>query len=931
MSRQGTWERLIDRLERAGLEFDAEDLADVLWLAQRIRPEADRAPEPIAEPPNDPIAIDAEVQPAPVAPFEFPAAIAPPEPSAPVVLPPPVSPDSPPNAPGPSTGESTDESGPLPQSDRAEGLPFRAPAAPALRNIRQLEKALRPLARKVPSRTAHVLDEVATVEQVADRDWWLPVMRPALERWLDVALVVEESPAIALWGRVIDDWQALLGRVGAFRDVRVWSLRATATGAIAIAPRTHNPSGQGRSVSPRQLIDPSGRRLILFLSDCTSGLWRDESLALRTVLETWGAAGPVALVQLLPERLWRRTALVAAYGVQLSAPSPGLASDRLEVSGLPVWDEVETAGSLRLPVVTIAPDPLARWARLVAGDGPSAGVLFEAGIVWRPRMTDPSDAPDAETIARQFWAVASPLASQLAGYLAAVPVSLPVLHLIQAELLPESNQVHAAEVFMGGLMERQGTDGEGVPIYDFRQGVRSWLVGSMPRSSTEKVLNAVSNQIAARLGLASRGFRALLLNPHDPLPEDATVELREFARIARSTLQRMGGEFAVLGDRLEPETLGSVSIDQLPEDKGLEPLETAQQSSQEKFINFPPLTEITFEEGYLEAEEITVELEEKLHQQLPELPPVEGLDLEWFMFETAIATLDRNVSPPQLHIERFSREAQQLVEHLPNGVTLEMVLIPGGIFLMGSPEGELDSSDNERPQHWVTVPEFLMGKYPITQAQWRAITALPKVSIDLDPNPSRFTEDAKGDRAKNRPVEHVNWNEAAEACNRLTRATGRPYSLPSEAQWEYACRVSTTTPFCFGELLTPDLANYDGNYTYGDGPKGIYRERTTAVDSFPANPWGLYDMHGNVWEWCADHWHSNYEGAPTNGNAWIADPDKDTRLLRGGSWLNVPRFCRSAVRYDYASDYRVNGIGFRICCAVARSSESSMIDDLVEE
>ncbi|GAB4351475.1 MAG: hypothetical protein Fur0042_19770 [Cyanophyceae cyanobacterium] len=863
----------------------------------------------------------------------------------------------------------------MPQSDRAEGLPFRAPAAPALRNIRQLEKALRPLARKVPSRTAQVLDEVATVEQVADRDWWLPVMRPALERWLDVALVVEESPAIALWGRVIDDWQALLGRVGAFRDVRVWSLRATATGAIAIAPRTHNPSGQGRSVSPRQLIDPSGRRLILFLSDCTSGLWRDESLALRTVLETWCAAGPVALVQLLPERLWRRTALVAAHGVQLSATSPGLASDRLEVSGLPVWDEVETAGSLRLPVVTIAPAPLARWARLVAGDGPSAGVLFEAGIVWRPRMADPSDAPDAETIARQFWAVSSPLASQLAGYLAAVPVSLPVLNLIQAALLPESNQVHAAEVFMGGLMERKGTDGEGVPIYDFRQGVRSWLVGSMPRSRTKKVLDAVSDQIAARLGLSSRGFRALLLNPHSSLSEDAVTELRAFARIARSTLQRMGGEFAALGDRLEPETLRFVAIDPTPEDKKLDPLAPTVAPTappdipQTEAVSFPPLTEITFEAGYLEPEEIAEETHEiipgfpplteiafeagylepeespvtvsqemaqqtlqepELASPAPEPPPLETLPFNPFTFETAtlvrakrggiLSFLTGKSESSELEIKRFSREAQQFVEPLPNRVALEMVLIPGGTFLMGALKKELESRDSELPRHRVTVPEFLMGKYPITQAQWRAICALPKVKIDLDPNPSQFTEDAKGDRAENRPVEFVSWHQAVEACDRLTRATGRPYGLPSEAQWEYACRAGTETPFHFGDTLTPDLANYNGNYTYADGPKGIYRKRTTAVGSFPANPWGLYDMHGNVWEWCADHWHSNYEGAPTDGSAWIASPAKDTRLLRGGSWFDIPRNCRCAIRADVSPDSRNADIGFRVCCAVARTS-----------
>ena len=153
-----------------------------------------------------------------------------------------------------------------------------------------------------------------------------------------------------------------------------------------------------------------------------------------------------------------------------------------------------------------------------------------------------------------------------------------------------------------------------------------------------------------------------------------------------------------------------------------------------------------------------------------------------------------------------------------------------------------------------------MGKYPVTQAQWRFVAAqLPQVNRELEIDPSRF----KGD---NLPVETISWLDAEEFCQRLSHHTGRLYRLPSEAEWEYACRAGTTTPFHFGETISPEFANYNGEYTYGNGEKGVYRKQTTPVGSFQvANPFGLYDIHGNVWEWCADDWHKNYQGAPSDG------------------------------------------------------------------
>ena len=270
-------------------------------------------------------------------------------------------------------------------------------------------------------------------------------------------------------------------------------------------------------------------------------------------------------------------------------------------------------------------------------------------------------------------------------------------------------------------------------------------------------------------------------------------------------------------------------------------------------------------------------------------------------------------------------------------LTLTLVEIPAGSFLMGSPPEEPERSDDEGPQHEVTLESFFISQTPITQAQWREVAGwqpLPaeRWGRDLNPDPSHFQTregQAEGEvrlfegeaNTDNRPVENVSWLDAMEFCNRLSQRTGCTYSLPSEAQWEYACRAGTTTPFHFGDTISPELANYDGNYAYADGSKGIYREKTTPVGTFPANAWGLHDMHGNVWEWCLDEWHDSYEGAPTDGRALVDAAEREkskesvkTKLLRGGSWGDNPRYCRSAFRYRNQPDDAGSYVGFRVVC-----------------
>ncbi|VXD20737.1 formylglycine-generating enzyme family protein [Planktothrix paucivesiculata] len=241
--------------------------------------------------------------------------------------------------------------------------------------------------------------------------------------------------------------------------------------------------------------------------------------------------------------------------------------------------------------------------------------------------------------------------------------------------------------------------------------------------------------------------------------------------------------------------------------------------------------------------------------------------------------------------------AEFFKEDLGNNISLEMVSIPGGNFMMGAAQNEANALSNEYPRHQVNIAAFSMAKYPITQAQWEAIMGY---------NFSNF-------KGANRPVEMVNWNDAQVFCQRLSQKTGKTYRLPSQAEWEYACRAKTTSPFHFGETITADLANYPATCTYGSGPKGTDRGQTTDVGSFPPNAFGLYDMHGNVWELCADPWHENYKGAPTDGSVWESGGNTNSRVMRGGSWANHPRDCRSASCLDWhGPGHRSKYHGFRV-------------------
>ncbi len=292
--------------------------------------------------------------------------------------------------------------------------------------------------------------------------------------------------------------------------------------------------------------------------------------------------------------------------------------------------------------------------------------------------------------------------------------------------------------------------------------------------------------------------------------------------------------------------------------------------------------------------------------------------LDQLSLKSKIKQLEQELTQEKLNNKQLSNSLQVFqefkklffIESLGNNINLEMVYIPYGSFLMGTEDEEIrrllkkfDNKDfeKEKPQHRVTVSSFFMSKYPITQAQYRQV--MGKIIGLFTRDPSYF----KGDE---RPIEGVTWYDAVDFCQKLSKQTGKDYRLPSEAEWEYACRAETTTSYSFGEVITDDLVNYGRNV----GENG----ETTTVGKFQSNAFGLYEMHGNVSEWCEDDWHNDYQDSPSDGSAWLVGGTK-VKVARGGSWSSKLEFCRSASRSGYASNSRGGNIGFRVVCTVSKT------------
>jgi len=1037
------FDRLIALLEQ-DLNLTGTEIAEILWLAAQRRNSASTQPPTPAsdsEPtPAEPPIVDSTVS-------STPSSTTVPESSLPTI------PSR--NQPAARVYAKT--------TSRHDSLEIALPDVAAIPHPLKLARAFRPLMQRISSRETTILDEVATVDSTAELNGIVsPILKPFQALRFDLELVIAQSDSMIFWRQTTQELEQLCKHYGIFRHVRTWGMVTDEQGEIRLHKGIGKNALSHRFYRPQMLIDPSGHRLILVVSDCVGERWRNGKAV--SILETWGKQNSVAIVQMLPSRMWWRTGLSGGTMVQLDSRCQAAVANRnLAISEILFGEDFDPKQGVKVPVFSLEPDLAQTWSEMVVGKG----TVGTTGFVFPPASEENSKPSQKQERGLErgfqeryydFRLCSSPMARELASLLAAAPVvNLPIVRLIRRTLLRELQPVHVAEVFLGGILHPQGlitpeTNPDEIQYQfigdvstDESETIRSLFLKDSPTAKSVQIVTVISRYFAQRLGKNLKQFYGLLKQP-DALKQVQRETVKEFepehfAEITTHILKQLGGAYVRLAEEIEA-GWQSKSVEATPI--------VTQQQSQSSSAGFPSLDTrelelFSFETVFVNRQGEITKRETHTAQYFREQL---ALSLTWDAFLKRVAdahnlfeederqaflvrfnernlprsdiqvaqdlnisevTLQRRLrkgvythlvtSCPQLDTAKkgkfkivrdwlkkgyvlFQRNDTMGIKKTAGShpfreetIAIDMVVIPGGTFLMGSPAGE--GSDDEHPQHEVTVSSFFISKTPITQAQWRIIASRTdlKVKRDLDPDPARFKDDPDPQTLPNyvssetvptrwdRPIERVSWYDAVEFCDRLSQLTGREYRLPSEAEWEYACRAvlpdssstsesnqnPTYPPFHFGETLTDQLANYRASSTYADEPKGQYRQQTTPVGSFPPNAFGLYDMHGNVWEWCLDDWHENYEGAPTDSRAWLdnknyqqdaskvnakeksrgsgdftlENTDENNfqlyKVLRGGSWLYNPYNCRVADRLsNYPDDLSIIS-GFRVVCVSGRT------------
>jgi formylglycine-generating enzyme required for sulfatase activity len=871
------------------------------------------------------------------------------------------------------------------------GLPGRMRTEAPLGDRAKLLRALAPLLRRQPDPRHLRLDEERTVEVYADTRLLQPVMVPCPGPAFDeVVVMIDGGVSMQVWRPQAEELRAVLASSQVFPRVRLQTLNPDQLNPQT--PRPGKPSSEEprrRAPSPPPadrllllLSDATGRHWWDGSMLDTLERWaRTSPTAILQPLPPWHwvrtALGVAPWVSV------RNTSPAAINPSYRADPQAG--EDPKEQEG----EQPETAPApahhrpLPVPVLPLNRESLRIWSAVVMGDPAyaSAGVALPDGKERQKRLrerlggrdlTPPATPPaalapqDAEARWEAFQKKASPEAQRLLLAMASAPLlTLPVIRLLLAASAPEATSpLPMAEVLTGGLVIRlpgqetvNGPEGKPPEVEQLQftvlPGMAPLLRERLSARERMEVIRRVTALVERRWNqrrqASEPSFEALLCDP-TVAPAKETAGVVRFASVMAHLLDTLPDDRArTFAERIRRGT-GLPQGSPWPDAMAFEEEEFATA----RLVTAPELE--TFRFATARRVELT----------LARIP-----------FQSARLELIGHAGPPVDLPARLASEGRKESSHrirwidaetrgfheplgremLPFGatadgpgpLTLTLVEIPAGEYSMGSSDEEPERFNGEEPRHRVSLEGFFLGQSPITQAQWRVVAQWEEREGErwgrtLQPDPSRFqpSDDKSRDRGTfgsfhllegetttdERPVDSVTWDDAMEFCQRLSQRTGRHYTLPSEAQWEYACRAGTTTPFAFGDTLTDELANCDARYAYANGPKGEWRQQTTPVGRFPANAWGLYDMHGNVWEWCLDHWHQNYEGAPEDGSAWLYDGEKKKEadhLLRGGSWFNRPWSCRSACRDRLWPGFVIGSVGFRVVCLPqGRSTQPSI-------
>ena len=832
--------------------------------------------------------------------------------------------------------------------NRASGV--RIPDPFPLPSPAEIGKALLPLAKRVAGLWANELDIEATVEKTAEANG-LPIVefRQPLERWFEIHLLVDRSPSMMLW----DDFDLAQGVAtlfrwqGFFRDVRVWQWD-TSNSKARLFSGTERIDREIAS-----LIAPHQNRLFIVLTDTLGKAWRSGCAF--SALALLGKKHSVTIAHIFPHYLWQRTALAQAIQRPLIIKESGnlhlskRANSILQRGGR----KLRTQGEIyQFPILNLQPNHFATWANFIVGGrkGFIQGVLIKQNDLDRSELESSQTEQKSEQkeiaeessveLLRGFLLDATPKAQELARILAAVPLIPPVMRLAQRQFLENSEYWHLAEVFFSGLLQKSELSPKDVTVletwYEFKPKIRDLLLESSPVGRTIEIWREIGALIEDNYG-SFRDFQALIPNEDGSIEDAVTNRDLYFAEVDASVFMTWGGEYARYGQELRQQ------------------LETHKQNQATKDLLFKTCTfdvaTIDFEETF-EYQYVTVSYQKK-----------EEIKHKRSFSSNNLSISEGILEPPGWKYKNHQGENFYFHEKLiANKLSqcIDMVYIPEGKFMMGTDEEEIkrltdkfgDYFKRESPRHEVNIQSFYMSKYPITQRQWQMIAQRKDLAVneemELSLQQSRFkqnpqyfsypsTRNSSFDRPYymynpsylDYPVEQVNWYQAKEFCDRLSKLTGKKYRLPTEAEWEYACRAvskgisdQSDQPFHFGQTITTDLANYDGmEHSYTDEEKGVHRKQTTPVGMFPPNAFGIYDLHGNVLEWCEDDWHDSYQGQdrPDDGTAWLSNNnsgDVKEKALRGGSWNLYPHECRSAYRFYGSPHVNYNLFGFRVVCEV---------------
>ncbi|MGL5065897.1 MAG: SAV_2336 N-terminal domain-related protein, partial [Microcoleus sp.] len=428
-------------------------------------------------------------------------------------------------------------------------LPIKVANPPSIRDPLALVRSLRPLMRQVPAGQIEGLDESATARQIAESGIWQPIVKPVLEPWWDVVLVADESASMSIWRQTVLEFRQLLRNYGAFRDVQLWGLygaeEKTKGKRPCLRPGIGSEALKSAPRQPEEILDPSGRRLIVLISDCVAACWQDEALI--EMLGLWSKHSPVAIAQVLPQWLWVRTACRGFEPVQLTALESGVSNSQLVVDWSGVWEaESDRKTGVCVPIVPLEPDAILTWSQMVMGRSEAPGYWVRSSSI-EPQPSEPTSLSPQQCV-EQFQVMSSPAAQRLMGLVAASPViALPVIRLIQETMLPESRQMNVAEVLLGGLLEPinpplPGANPDGVEYRFVDEAIRDLLLAQTPVPDTVSVLS----KFVERPDRSLDQFVAELQRPissEDAEDAELVEKTRCFATVTASVLKRKGGKY----------------------------------------------------------------------------------------------------------------------------------------------------------------------------------------------------------------------------------------------------------------------------------------------------------------------------------------------------------------------------------------------------